>query len=417
MITINPEKLLRNVNTKGDTFFRGGLALQAEIGLQNAARYAKFLITPEGRQFTRTQTILQSFNPYTDTREYNPFAAAAARGKSQEFSQSKPKRHLGEDEGNILTNLFTAGGNIAAGLLTPDEQPGSTSQREQKDKIAISHFSNKLDPKSTATIQVRYGGELGVINRYPASNTSELSDKPIEDLIKFRIRDAVNGKWIIFPALLGSISDNSSAEVSSISYIGRADKVYVYGGYTRKIGFSIDVVALHQNDVGIIWEKINYVKGLVLPQYKSFFNEGETTKSTDDTRPVAPLVYLTLGDLFNNSPGYFESVNMTIPESSTWELSDGQQVPHVCQLTFDFTYIGKENPTMTSNQFDNIQEIYPTRVEEKAAASAEREKKIREEIKTLPFDQAFKKARAEFGKDATFEWSDGKTYNTKYKGE
>ena len=73
-----------------------------------------------------------------------------------------------------------------------------------------------------------------------------------------------------------------------------------------------------------------------------------------DKRPVAPLVYLTLGDLFNNTPGYFTSVNMSIPENTTWELTDGEQVPHLCSLAFDFTYIGKQVPTMTSKHYDNI---------------------------------------------------------------
>ena len=68
---------------------------------------------------------------------------------------------------------------------------------------------------------------------------------------------------------------------------------------------------------------------------------------------------LTLGDLFNDAPGFFTSVNMSIPESATWELSDGQQVPHICSLGFEFTYLGKENPTMTSNHFDNISKKFP----------------------------------------------------------
>ena len=34
----------------------------------------------------------------------------------------------------------------------------------------------------------------------------------VKDFIKFRIRDAVNGKYIIFPALISGITDNSSAQ-------------------------------------------------------------------------------------------------------------------------------------------------------------------------------------------------------------
>ena len=100
--------------------------------------------------------------------------------------------------------------------------------------------------------------------------------------------------------MISGITDNSSASTPT-SYIGRADKVYVYGGYTRSISFSLDIVA-QRKDIPIIWEKINYAKGLTLPQYKQFFSK---TDVTDNTRPVAPIVYLTLGDMFNDAPGFF----------------------------------------------------------------------------------------------------------------
>ena len=205
------------------------------------------------------------------------------------------------------------------------------------------------------SLQVRYGGHPGDLDRYP-DRKGVLNDKPIDDFIKFRIRDAVNGKYIIFPALLSGITDNSSTTPTSFSYIGRADKVHVYGGYERTISFTVQIIAQRKEDVKLIWEKINYAKGLVLPQYKQFFSKDD---AADNTRPVAPIVYLTLGDLYNNAPGFFTSVNLSIPENSQWELSDGMQVPHLCTLAFEFTYIGKENPTMTSNHFDGIMEKQP----------------------------------------------------------
>ena len=76
-------------------------------------------------------------------------------------------------------------------------------------------------------------------------------------------------------------------------------------------------------------------------------------------RPTAPVCYLTLGDLFNNAPGLFTSVNLAIPEGSTWELSDGRQVPHICTLSFEFTYIGTNRPSMTSDHYDNIASEFP----------------------------------------------------------
>jgi hypothetical protein len=338
MIEINPEKLVKNTSSAGELIFRGGLALQAELGAQNVQRFQNFLTTPQGKTFLLQQTLLQTQNAKRGTRIYNPAAPIIAKGLSQEFTSQKPQRHLDVGDGSLR--------GVFRGII------GRSQPRTQQEN-AVRFFDNKLN--KNINLQVRYGGEPGQLDQYP-NREGVLTNKPPEDFIKFRIRDAVNGRYIIFPALISGITDNSTNNTTSFSYIGRADKVYVYGDYARSISFTVDIVAQREEDIPIIWEKINYAKGLTLPQYKQFFGK---TGVTDNTRPVAPIVYLTLGDMFNDAPGFFNSVNLTIPENSTWELKDGRQMPHLCQLAFDFQYIGKENPTMTSMHYDKISESFP----------------------------------------------------------
>ena len=333
----NPRKLVKNVSRSGEFIFRGGLALQAELGAQNVQRFANFLTTPRGQTFALQQTILQTQNAKRGTRIYNPLAPAIAKGLSQEFTKFKPQRHLDIGDGSLR--------GVFRGLI------GRSQPRTQKEN-AVRFFDNKL--KKQIDLQVSYGGNQNEPKGFP--NRIGKIGEEVKDFIKFRIRDAVNGKYIIFPALLSGITDSSSTSPTSFSYIGRADKVYVYGGYERTIGFSVQIVAQRAKDIPIIWEKINYAKGLVLPQYKKFLSK---VGVEDNTRPVAPICYLTLGDLFNDAPGFFTSVNLDIPQNNMWELSDGMQVPHLCTLAFEFTYIGKQNPTMTSAHYDNIGKKFP----------------------------------------------------------
>ena len=392
MITINPEKLVRNVSKNGEFIFRGGLALQAELGAQNVRTFSKFITTPQGTRFLAQQALLQKVNPnrkkitnidgtkveeqpYETARDYNPLAPLLAKGLSQEFTAFKPKRH-------------TDGENIFGSLNPFANKPKANGTGP------VTFFSNdkKVD------LQVRYGGEINNIQSFP-NRKNESGQAEVKDFIKFRIRDAVNGNYIIFPALLsGAISDNSTTTPTESSYIGRADKVYVYGSYSRTISFTVNIVALDKLDIPIIWEKVNAAKGLVLPEYKEFEDIGV------GKRPVAPIVNLTLGDLFNDAPGFFTSVNMSIPESATWELSDGQQVPHICSLAFEFTYLGKENPTMTSMHYDNIQKEFPRVVDE-------RQKQEQEKLDNMTFGEAFKKKRSELGPGKTFTWK-GNSYST-----
>ena len=392
MIEINPRKLVRNVSKNGEFIFRGGLALQAELGAQNVRTFSKFITTPQGTRFLAQQALLQKVNPnrkkitnidgtkveeqpYETARDYNPLAPLLAKGLSQEFTAFKPKRH-------------TDGENIFGSLNPFANKPKANGTGP------VTFFSNdkKVD------LQVRYGGEINNIQSFP-NRKNESGQAEVKDFIKFRIRDAVNGRYIIFPALLsGAISDNSTTTPTESSYIGRADKVYVYGSYSRTISFTVNIVALDKLDIPIIWEKVNAAKGLVLPEYKEFEDIGV------GKRPVAPIVNLTLGDLFNDAPGFFTSVNMSIPEGSTWSLTDGTQVPHLCSLAFEFTYIGKENPSMRSMHYDNIQKEFPKVVDE-------RRKQEQEDLDNMTFNEAFKKKRSELGPGKTFTWN-GNSYST-----
>ena len=392
MITINPTKLVRNVSKNGEFIFRGGLALQAELGAQNVKRFSKFITTPRGTRFLAQQALLQKVNPnrkkitnidgtevkeqpYQTTRDYNPLAPLLAKAISQEGTSLKPTRH--SDGENIFGSLNPFANKPKANGTGP-----------------VTFFSKdkKVD------LQVRYGGEINVLDSFP-NRQNESGQAEVKDFIKFRIRDAVNGNYIIFPALLsGAITDNSTTTPTESSYIGRADKVYVYGSYSRTISFTVNIVALDKLDIPIIWEKVNAAKGLVLPEYKEFEDIGV------GKRPVAPIVNLTLGDLFNDAPGFFTSVNMSIPEGSTWSLTDGTQVPHLCSLAFEFTYIGKENPSMRSMHYDNIQKEFPKVVDE-------RRRQEQEDLDNMTFSEAFKKKRGELGPGKTFTRK-GNSYST-----
>ena len=392
MITINPTKLVRNVSKNGEFIFRGGLALQAELGAQNVKRFSKFITTPRGTRFLAQQALLQKVNPnrkkitnidgtevkeqpYQTTRDYNPLAPLLAKAISQEGTSLKPTRH--SDGENIFGSLNPFANKPKANGTGP-----------------VTFFSKdkKVD------LKVRYGGEINVLDSFP-NRQNESGQAEVKDFIKFRIRDAVNGNYIIFPALLsGAITDNSTTTPTESSYIGRADKVYVYGSYSRTISFTVNIVALDKLDIPIIWEKVNAAKGLVLPEYKEFEDIGV------GKRPVATIVNLTLGDLFNDAPGFFTSVNMSIPEGSTWSLTDGTQVPHLCSLAFEFTYIGKENPSMRSMHYDNIQKEFPKVVDE-------RRRQEQEDLDNMTFSEAFKKKRGELGPGKTFTWK-GNSYST-----
>ena len=319
-------------NTKNDGgLFRGGIALQAERTIEDAERVGKFLGTGKGRIFTLKQLFLQSKNASKNTRIYNPLSTIVSLPNN--ITQ---QRHVNTGDGTL--------GGFLGGLI-------GFPSKKKSGKGAVTLFSKDRKGK----LQVSYDGasintqgQLGKLN----ANGDELP----KDFIKFRIRDAVNGKWIIFPALISGITDNSSAETTPIQYIGRPDSVHVYQNFNRSISFNLKVLATNENELGIVWQKVSALKGLTQPSFKPFFYDNKKIKSTGEkfTRPTAPYVYLTIGDMFKNAPGYFESVNVTIPESTSWEIVEGAQFPHMCDISCTFQYIGRELPATTSINYDGL---------------------------------------------------------------
>ena len=185
-------------------------------------------------------------------------------------------------------------------------------------------------------LQVPYHGTFG--------NLKE--DNLPKDFIKFRIRDAVNGKWLIFPAYLGGIIDTVSPSYNVEQYLGRPDQIHVYGGTTRNVSFDFKVAAMTKQEIPIIQEKMNYLVGLGYPTYKKMFT------GDDEARPVAPFVYLTIGDLWHNTPGYFSNITITIEENVTWEIDEGIQIPQVFSVAVEFVYIGKYLPHTTGKHYE-----------------------------------------------------------------
>ncbi len=318
---------------------------------------------------------------------------------------------------NAEFEIFGSGRELIGNATTmkDDSVMNNDYLGEVEREYKANEFFN-IKSKGTRKLQVKYGGELTLTNKL-----DKTTDLP-KDFIKFRIRDVVNGRWIIFPAIFtAGITDNSAASYNPINYIGRADAVHIYQNRTRSISFGFRVVALNEEEIPIIWEKMNYLKGLTLPQYKSFFSD---ESRANNTRPVAPIINLTIGDMFVNTPGYFTSVSVNVANSATWETKDGRQFPHVCDVSVEFTHIGKEVPTMLGKHYDGVE-----RVETLQQQRNKRDKFIADIRKTQSdgtraFEQfaknlkpktAEEKRRAEISKNLTNRLSGGTQNSTDHK--
>ena len=139
-----------------------------------------------------------------------------------------------------------------------------------------------------------------------------------QDLIPFKFYHINKRKWIVFRANLNGITDNVSPEWNEKAYIGRADKLYIYKGATRKVNFSFSLMIHNPKELQPVYEKLNYLMGLSYPTYKDL-SEGYGKYME------APFVKLTIGGLFNNVAGILDGgVTVTFDDDMTWEVRDEQ---------------------------------------------------------------------------------------------
>ena len=182
------------------------------------------------------------------------------------------------------------------------------------------------------------------------NNEEEL--KKQEGLIPFRFKDVLNNKILSFDAILSGITDTITPEYSSEKYIGRPESVYVYQGVQRSVSFTFDVYPATRQEMPVLWEKLNYLVGLCYPNWVDSPYAGVQVEGINPITMVSPICELTIGDMYNKTPGYLGGVTMTVQDGTTWEYEENLKLPHYVQVAVEFVYIGKYLPNAKGKHFE-----------------------------------------------------------------
>ena len=174
--------------------------------------------------------------------------------------------------------------------------------------------TGKSDTINSLDILERKEGQ----NEFLSKNSNQRYSPYKDDFIAFYFHDLVNEKYIPFRATVKGIQENASATWSDINYIGRADKLCNYTGFTRTLGFNFKVVAMSIQELLPMWKRINYLVGLTKP---ASYTEYESKGIPSSNFIVPPLITITIGDLYKEQPVVLKSVSISIPEDAIWEIS------------------------------------------------------------------------------------------------
>lgn len=164
-----------------------------------------------------------------------------------------------------------------------------------------------------------------------------------EDLIPFEFNTFypgnTGGKFIAFRAFLDSLGDNFNGDWAGTKYVGRAEEVFTYQGFSRDITFSFKIAALSKEDIVPLYDKINALAGSTAPVYGE---NGQFMKGV--------LTRITIGDYLKAVPGYISTVGLSWDLNTPWEIDteNGPRVPHVLNADISFTPIHNFAPTVNS---------------------------------------------------------------------
>jgi hypothetical protein len=207
-----------------------------------------------------------------------------------------------------------------------------------KNSYAVPGRSNNVNPRSRAVTGGYLSDPMNLTE--PVLDVGEKST--VRDIIRVSIEDVVNKKFIPLRAFVTGIKQTTNTDVSDTQYIGRTERNIVYVGVRREISFTLKIHAFSKDELDNVWTKINYLTALCYPS------------KYDNGFLVPPMAKLTLGDMYKNQPGILRSVSHDVEDGTSWEITEGRQVPHGITLQIAFTVIDKKQHTAANSGMDGF---------------------------------------------------------------
>ena len=161
-----------------------------------------------------------------------------------------------------------------------------------------------------------------IVNSYPEWTEYRPYD---DDLIAFFFYDVVNDKYIPFRATVKGINEAGTANWDPLRFIGRADQLYSYNGFSRTLSFTFNIVINSVSELLPSWKKINYIASAIKP---SNYTTGQKVGESFNRFMVPPMFMLTIGDLYKFQPIILTSIQVMIPDDAVWETLNEDNSPN-----------------------------------------------------------------------------------------
>jgi hypothetical protein len=195
--------------------------------------------------------------------------------------------------------------------------------------------------KGSGSLDTRYG--FAAATKPDIVGLSDINQDTASDLvpIKFTLYNGTDiTATLLFRGFIESLSDDMSGNWDSIRYIGRAEELYSYSGFSRGINLNFQIPVFSSQEQTPVLNKVNALKSAVLPKYKN-------------NLPVATFCKLRIGDLIGDDTTYavLTGVNQTIENDVPWSIgSDNLLLPQLHKLSVSMKVLHKDIPQVWNSE-------------------------------------------------------------------
>jgi hypothetical protein len=240
-------------------------------------------------------------------------------------------------------------------------------QRDETKKYSKLKNEERTSMAVTRRMGFGYGRDLAdtgdIINNtitYSGQNGKDAAGGLLDDydFIPLKFYSVAQNKTVQFRATLSGLSETTSPSWDSNKFMGSPFNYYTYTGIERSVQFNFKVYSLNSQEHMIAWNKLDFLTSLAYPQ-------GYQTVGI-----IAPIMKLTLGNMYVGKTGFIESLTYTIDDNAPWEIGvtpDGKmdselknyKLPRVVDVSVTVKFIENKSTTNTAGTAVTLYGIKP----------------------------------------------------------
>lgn len=335
-------------------------------------RYNQFLSDNPGNPDTAHPQFLRSAEVYGRVEDYNPKKTSyPTYGEIPELANNPdaggyapPSAQKSDTVGANSNNINKVYSDMLKAISSPISDVAPQSRKSAEQYNPVTDYKNKIYPSYLEIPSSNNGfekimqGTAGAItltdrgfsklykDEYNSLPVQDSMDKlrldkdgtQSKDLMYFYFHDIINKKYIPFRATISSVTDSNTADWEDIQYLGRADKLFLYKGFTHDVSFAFTVYASSASEMMPMWERINYLVGLTRPSKYTGTGVATGTNSVATTGRESsfiypPMIKFRLGDLYVDQPAVLNTVSVSVPDDAVWETIRSDNYQYIASPT------------------------------------------------------------------------------------